>query len=90
MATCSAEYAACLGYNPWNNGTFATPTACSHQPGKPTVTLPVNVPTGPQTVPVVPSSTTGTGNSPVPVPTGGAGQLAPYGVAAAAAFMALL
>lgn len=32
MSYCAAMYAKCLGYNPWENDTFVTPTACSAQP----------------------------------------------------------
>ncbi|KAF4456867.1 hypothetical protein F53441_1078 [Fusarium austroafricanum] len=28
MATCAAEYANCLNYNPWEGGSFVKPTAC--------------------------------------------------------------
>ncbi|KAF4467995.1 cell wall glyco [Fusarium albosuccineum] len=35
MATCAAEYAACLNYNPWESGKFVKPTACKAG-GKPT------------------------------------------------------
>ncbi|PFH59550.1 hypothetical protein XA68_12217 [Ophiocordyceps unilateralis] len=27
--TCASDYAACLGYNPYNQESYATPTACS-------------------------------------------------------------
>ncbi|KAG4261338.1 hypothetical protein BFJ72_g13318 [Fusarium proliferatum] len=36
-ATCAAEYAECLGYNPYGGASFVTPTACSHS-SKPTAT----------------------------------------------------
>ncbi|KAF5984166.1 hypothetical protein FBULB1_3416 [Fusarium bulbicola] len=36
-ATCAAEYAECLGYNPHGGASFVTPTACSHS-AKPTAT----------------------------------------------------
>ncbi|KAK0392583.1 hypothetical protein NLU13_2078 [Sarocladium strictum] len=32
MSFCAANYASCLGYNPFQNGTLVTPTACSAQP----------------------------------------------------------
>lgn len=32
MSYCAAMYAKCLGYNPWESGSFVTPTACSAQP----------------------------------------------------------
>ncbi|KAM0227590.1 hypothetical protein ACHAPO_011385 [Fusarium lateritium] len=35
MATCAAEYAACLGYNPWESGKFVEPKSC-HEGVKPT------------------------------------------------------
>ncbi|KAF4978217.1 hypothetical protein FZEAL_5378 [Fusarium zealandicum] len=34
-ASCSANYAECLGYNPYENDVFAAPTACSHTPTAP-------------------------------------------------------
>ncbi|KAF5702499.1 surface protein SP1 [Fusarium globosum] len=36
-ATCAAEYAECLGYNPYGGASFVAPTACSHS-AKPTAT----------------------------------------------------
>ncbi|KAF5712473.1 cell wall glycoprotein [Fusarium mundagurra] len=36
-ATCAAEYAECLGYNPYGSGSLVAPTACSHS-AKPTAT----------------------------------------------------
>ncbi|KAG4292373.1 hypothetical protein FPRO06_13626 [Fusarium proliferatum] len=36
-ATCAAEYAECIGYNPYGGASFVTPTACSHS-SKPTAT----------------------------------------------------
>ncbi|KAK0388803.1 hypothetical protein NLU13_5046 [Sarocladium strictum] len=42
MATCAAQYAGCLGYNPWGSGSYVAPTACA----APTTTGPVTVPTG--------------------------------------------
>jgi hypothetical protein len=38
MSFCAAEYASCLGYSPFGNGEFVTPTACSAKPEKPTAT----------------------------------------------------
>ncbi|GKU09113.1 unnamed protein product, partial [Fusarium langsethiae] len=29
MSTCAAQYAGCLGYNPFEGGSLVTPTACS-------------------------------------------------------------
>ncbi|GES65807.1 putative cell wall glycoprotein [Aspergillus terreus] len=29
MAYCASEYASCLGYNPYNQDPFVTPTACA-------------------------------------------------------------
>ncbi|KAF5681409.1 surface protein SP1 [Fusarium denticulatum] len=36
-ATCAAEYAECIGYNPYGGATYVEPTACSHS-AKPTAT----------------------------------------------------
>ncbi|KAF5596696.1 surface protein SP1 [Fusarium pseudocircinatum] len=36
-ATCAAEYAECIGYNPYGGPTYVEPTACSHS-AKPTAT----------------------------------------------------
>ncbi|GAB0137838.1 hypothetical protein EsDP_00006091 [Epichloe bromicola] len=40
---CSSQYASCLGYNPYQNGGFVTPTACSGSASgvAPTGTVPV-------------------------------------------------
>ncbi|KAK0383980.1 hypothetical protein NLU13_8069 [Sarocladium strictum] len=38
MATCAAEFAACLGYNPWGSGSYVAPTACSTTAAAPTAT----------------------------------------------------
>ncbi|QPG93524.1 hypothetical protein C2857_000519 [Epichloe festucae Fl1] len=40
---CSSQYASCLGYNPYQNGAFVTPTACSGSASgvAPTGTVPV-------------------------------------------------
>ncbi|GKU22279.1 unnamed protein product [Fusarium langsethiae] len=32
MSTCAAQYAGCLGYNPFEGGSLVTPTACSSRP----------------------------------------------------------
>ncbi|KAL6916822.1 hypothetical protein FSST1_008317 [Fusarium sambucinum] len=32
MSTCAAQYAGCLGYNPFEGGSLVTPTACSEKP----------------------------------------------------------
>ncbi|CEI61869.1 hypothetical protein FVEN_g2925 [Fusarium venenatum] len=32
MSTCAAQYAGCLGYNPFEGGSLVTPTACSEEP----------------------------------------------------------
>ncbi|KAF4332271.1 surface sp1 [Fusarium beomiforme] len=37
-AQCAAEYADCLGYNPYGSGSLVPPTACSHSSAKPTET----------------------------------------------------
>ncbi|KAF5002733.1 hypothetical protein FGRMN_130 [Fusarium graminum] len=42
QATCSAEFAACVGYNPYENGNYVPPTACSVASGSPTATAPVD------------------------------------------------
>ncbi|KAF5540143.1 cell wall glycoprotein [Fusarium mexicanum] len=36
-ATCAAEYAECIGYNPYGGASYVEPTACSHS-SKPTAT----------------------------------------------------
>ncbi|KAK0384614.1 hypothetical protein NLU13_8700 [Sarocladium strictum] len=38
MATCAAQYAGCLGYNPWGSGSYVAPTACSTTAAAPTAT----------------------------------------------------
>ncbi|KAF5679882.1 cell wall glycoprotein [Fusarium denticulatum] len=65
MATCAAEYAACLNYNPWESGKFVKPTAC-HAGGKPTAVYTTEVVTAVTTY--CPEATTLTfGNKTVPV-----------------------
>ncbi|KAF4464050.1 hypothetical protein FALBO_9113 [Fusarium albosuccineum] len=38
-ASCAADYASCLGYNPYENDVFVEPTACSHGPTPPAPTM---------------------------------------------------
>ncbi|CCT72722.1 related to cell wall glycoprotein [Fusarium fujikuroi IMI 58289] len=65
MATCAAEYAACLNYNPWESGKFVKPTSC-HAGGKPTAVYTTEVVTAVTTY--CPEATTLTyGNKTIPV-----------------------
>jgi hypothetical protein len=32
MASCASDYAGCVGYNPWESGSYVQPTACSAVP----------------------------------------------------------
>ncbi|KAH7213372.1 uncharacterized protein BKA55DRAFT_585516 [Fusarium redolens] len=65
MATCAAEYAACLNYNPWESGKFVKPTSC-HAGGKPTAVYTTEVVTAVTTY--CPEKTTLTyGNKTIPV-----------------------
>ncbi|KAH8169811.1 hypothetical protein LIA77_10355 [Sarocladium implicatum] len=41
MSYCAAKYAECLGYSPWDSGSFVTPTACSAKPTHTTYTTEV-------------------------------------------------
>ncbi|KAF5663476.1 cell wall glycoprotein [Fusarium denticulatum] len=51
QATCAADYAQCLGYNPYDNGgSFVTPTACS---AATSATSSGSKPTGSQSPPVI-------------------------------------
>ncbi|OHE99013.1 hypothetical protein CORC01_05703 [Colletotrichum orchidophilum] len=54
-ATCAAEYAGCLGYNPFGpDGSLITPTACSSTPVTPTA--PVTTPPASASTPTAPAS----------------------------------
>ncbi|KAG5803255.1 hypothetical protein H9Q74_013996 [Fusarium xylarioides] len=65
IATCAAEYAACLNYNPWESGKFVKPTSC-HAGGKPTAVYTTEVVTAVTTY--CPEATTLTyGNKTIPV-----------------------
>ncbi|SPJ71110.1 related to cell wall glycoprotein [Fusarium torulosum] len=67
MATCAAEYAACLNYNPWESGKFVKPTAC-HAGGAKTTGVPCTTETLTKVTTFCPEKTTLTyGNQTIPV-----------------------
>ncbi|KAF5024488.1 hypothetical protein F66182_3428 [Fusarium sp. NRRL 66182] len=71
MAFCAAKYAECVGHNPWESGSFVTPTACS--PAATGYTT-VPHPTGPAGHPTGPNPTGPAGHPTGPNPTGPAGH----------------
>jgi len=87
---CASQIAQCLGYNPFENGSFVTPTACSAQPPKTTLqpsgTMP-GTPGNPVT-PIGPGNPTG--DSPSTVPTAAADHLSPLKALGVLAAVALL
>jgi cell division septation protein DedD len=67
MATCAAEYAGCLNYNPWESGKFVKPTAC-HAGGAKTTGVPCTTETLTKVTTFCPEKTTLTyGNQTIPV-----------------------
>ncbi|KAM0323217.1 hypothetical protein ACHAPQ_008775 [Fusarium lateritium] len=67
MATCAAEYAGCLNYNPWESGKFVKPTACKAGGAK-TTGVPCTTETLTKVTTFCPEKTTLTyGNVTVPV-----------------------
>ncbi|KAF7549520.1 hypothetical protein G7Z17_g6311 [Cylindrodendrum hubeiense] len=76
MSTCAAEYASCLGYSPFKDGSLITPTACSTGASA-SVTAPGSA--------TAPGAGTGTGSgssptTPAAIPAGAAGVVAPGGL----------